>query len=134
MVAFKTLRAVEIINGRVAMIGRMLALGAELFDDQSLARQGGEHAHVRPREKENAPTQSPAEGMFPVPLAVLLVAAASIAPQVRGEEGKGGLETEPEAFGPFKAESEMTNGRGAMVGLAALFVAEKLFTHGSALL
>ena len=39
MVAFKTPRAVEIINGRVAMIGWMLALGAELFDDQSLARQ-----------------------------------------------------------------------------------------------
>ena len=134
MVAFKTPRAVEIINGRVAMIGWMLALGAELFDDQSLARQVVNTRTFVLADGVERVTQSPAEGMFLVPLVVLLVVAASIAPQVRGEEGKGGLETEPEAFGPFKAESEMTNGRGAMVGLAALFVAEKLFTHGSALL
>jgi len=134
MVAFKTPRAVEIINGRVAMIGWMLALGAELFDDQSLARQVVNTRTFVLADGVERVTQSPAEGMFLVPLVVLLVIAASIAPQVRGEEGKGGLETEPEAFGPFKAESEMTNGRGAMVGLAALFVAEKLFTHGSALL
>ena len=134
MIAFKEPRAVEIINGRVAMIGWMLALGAELFDDQSLARQVVNTRTFVLADGVERVTQSPAEGMFLVPLVVLLVVAASIAPQVRGEEGKGGLETEPEAFGPFKAESEMTNGRGAMVGLAALFVAEKLFTHGSALL
>jgi hypothetical protein len=132
MVAFKTPRAVEIINGRVAMIGWMLALGAELFDDQSLARQVVNTRTFVLADGVERVTQSPAEGMFLVPLVVLLVVAASIAPQVRGEEGKGGLETEPEAFGPFKAESEMTNGRGAMIGLVALLFAEK-FTNGAAL-
>ena len=32
----------------------------------------------------------------------------------------------------FRAESEMTNGRGAMIGLVALLFAEK-FTNGAAL-
>jgi len=32
-------RAVEIINGRAAMIGWMLALSAEVSNDQSLMRQ-----------------------------------------------------------------------------------------------
>ena len=39
MIAFKEPRAVEIINGRVAMIGWMAALSAEISNDQSLTRQ-----------------------------------------------------------------------------------------------
>jgi hypothetical protein len=36
---FEEPRAVEIINGRAAMMGWMLALGAEVSNDQSLMRQ-----------------------------------------------------------------------------------------------
>ena len=50
---------------------------------------------------------------------------------LRGNE-ESGLRR-PEGLGPFRAESEMTNGRGAMVGLVALLLAEKL-TNGAALL
>jgi len=35
-------------------------------------------------------------------------------------------------LGPFKPEAELTNGRGAMVGLVALLLAEK-FTNGNPL-
>ena len=56
---------------------------------------------------------------------------ASLAPVLRGNE-ESGLEKAPKDFGPFKAESEMTNGRGAMIGLVALLFAEK-FTNGAAL-
>ncbi len=34
------------------------------------------------------------------------------------------LNAKPEAFGPFKPTSEMINGRGAMIGLAAMLVIE----------
>ena len=57
--------------------------------------------------------------------------AASLAPVLRGNE-ESGLEKAPKDFGPFRAEAEMTNGRGAMVGLVALLLAEK-FTNGAAL-
>ena len=73
----------------------------------------------------------PAAGMFLIPVTVLFVLAASLAPVLRGNE-ESGLEKAPKDFGPFKAESEMTNGRGAMVGLVALLFAEK-FTNGAAL-
>ena len=58
-------------------------------------------------------------------------AQASLAPVLRGNE-ESGLEKAPKDFSIFRAESEMTNGRGAMVGLVALLIAEK-FTGGAAL-
>ena len=72
-----------------------------------------------------------AAGMFLIPVTVLAVLAASLAPVLRGNE-ESGLEKAPKDFSIFRAESEMTNGRGAMVGLVALLIAEK-FTGGAAL-
>ena len=131
MIAFKEPRSVEIINGRVAMLGWMAALYAEISNDQSLTRQVINTRTFTLADGVVKTSTMPAAGMFLIPVTVLFVLAASLAPVLRGNE-ESGLEKAPKDFGPFKAESEMTNGRGAMVGLVALLLAEK-FTHGAAL-
>ena len=131
MVAFKEPRAVEIINGRVAMIGWMAALFAEFTHDQSLMRQVLNTRTFTLADGVVKTSTMPAEGMFLIPVTVLLVIAASLAPQLNNAD-ENGLEKEPNDFFFFKAQSEMVNGRGAMIGLTALLFAER-FTHGAAL-
>ena len=131
MVAFKEPRAIEIINGRVAMIGWMLALQGEFANDQGLFRQVINTRTFTLADGIVKSSTFPAPGMFLIPVTVLAVLAASLAPVLRGNE-ESGLEKAPKDFSIFRAESEMTNGRGAMVGLVALLIAEK-FTGGAAL-
>jgi hypothetical protein len=131
MVAFKEPRAIEIINGRVAMIGWMLALQGEFANDQGLFRQVINTRTFTLADGVVKSSTFPAPGMFLIPVTVMAVLAASLAPVLRGNE-ESGLEKAPKDFSVFRAESEMTNGRGAMVGLVALLIAEK-FTGGAAL-
>ena len=131
MVAFKEPRAIEIINGRVAMIGWMLALQGEFANDQGLFRQVINTRTFTLADGIVKSSTFPAPGMFLIPVTVMAVLAASLAPVLRGNE-ESGLEKAPKDFSVFRAESEMTNGRGAMVGLVALLIAEK-FTGGAAL-
>ena len=131
MIAFKEPRAVEIINGRVAMIGWMVALYTEIEKNTSLFHQVINTRTFTLADGVVKSSTFPAPGMFLIPVTVLFVLAASLAPVLRGNE-ESGLEKAPKDFGPFKAESEMTNGRGAMVGLVALLLSEK-FTNGAAL-
>ncbi|EEH56132.1 carotene biosynthesis related or early light induced-like protein, chloroplast percursor [Micromonas pusilla CCMP1545] len=131
MVAFKEPRAIEIINGRAAMIGWMVALSNEITNDQSLFRQVINTRTFTLADGVVKSSTFPATGAFLVPVVVLATLAASLAPVLRGNE-ESGLEKAPKDFFMFKAESEMTNGRGAMIGLVALLFAEK-FTNGAAL-
>ena len=131
MVAFKEPRAIEIINGRVAMIGWMLALQGEFANDQGLFRQVVNTRTFTLADGVVKSSTFPATGAFLIPVTVLAVLAASLAPTLRGND-ESGLEKAPKDFSVFRAESEMTNGRGAMVGLVALLIAEK-FTGGAAL-
>eukprot|EP00227_Mantoniella_beaufortii_P011596 CAMPEP_0197574856 /NCGR_PEP_ID=MMETSP1326-20131121/452_1 /TAXON_ID=1155430 /ORGANISM="Genus nov. species nov., Strain RCC2288" /LENGTH=232 /DNA_ID=CAMNT_0043137513 /DNA_START=90 /DNA_END=788 /DNA_ORIENTATION=- len=132
MLAFKEPRAVEIINGRVAMLGWMAALGAEVFDQHSLSRQMFTSRTFTLADGVIDTVTSPAAGLFLIPAIVMAVLAASLAPVLRNN-AENGLNEVPQDFGPFKASSEMTNGRAAMVGLAALMLAEN-FTGGNPLL
>lgn len=131
MAAFKDGRSIEMINGRVAMIGWMAALYGEFDKDQSLFRQVINTRTFTLADGVVKSSTFPAPGMFLIPVTVIFVLAASLAPTLRGNE-ESGLEKAPKDFFMFKAESEMTNGRGAMIGLAALLFAEK-FTNGAAL-
>ena len=131
MVAFKEPRAIEIINGRVAMIGWMLALQGEFANDQGLFRQVVNTRTFTLADGVVKSSTFPATGAFLIPVTVLAVLAASLAPTLRGND-ESGLEKAPKDFSVFRAESEMTNGRGAMIGLVALLFAEK-FTNGAAL-
>jgi hypothetical protein len=89
--------APELINGRLAMLAFVAAVGAELSTGESVLRQFGE-----------AP-------VFVV-LAGVLFTAASLIPMFNGAKR--------ESFAIFSPSAEMANGRAAMLGFAALLVVE----------
>ncbi|PNH01816.1 Carotene biosynthesis-related protein CBR, chloroplastic [Tetrabaena socialis] len=92
--------APELINGRLAMLGVVSALGAEFATGESVLTQFAD-----------------------APLPILAVAAAlifaSLTPMLKGANLT-------EAFGPLTPSVEITNGRAAMLGLAALLAIEAI--------
>ena len=94
--------APELINGRLAMLAVVAAIGAELATGKSVATQFAcEPALILA-----------AGGLF---------AWASLVPLLlKGEAAKA----EYKAWGPYTASAEMINGRAAMLGLAALLIIE----------
>ncbi|PSC76290.1 integral membrane Yip1-family isoform B [Micractinium conductrix] len=96
--------APELVNGRLAMIGVVAALAAELSSGESVLRQFADE-----------PTG--------VVLTGLTFIAASLIPLLSSTERK--------AVGPFTPAAEMLNGRAAMIGLASLIAIEAV--RGSAL-
>ncbi len=94
----------EITNGRLAMLGFVAALGAELSSGQSVLRQIGDEPTL-------------------INITFLLFIAASLIPMFQNKK--------PEAFGPFTPNAELINGRAAMIGFAALLAFEA--TQGAAL-
>lgn len=98
--------APEIINGRLSMLGFVAALGAEPSSNETVVKQFSR---------------------FPGPVifVVALFSTASLIPLVRNGAACP-------AFGPFAPQAEMINGRAAMIGFAALLLAEGV--RGSAML
>jgi hypothetical protein len=108
--------APEVINGRLAQLGFVCALGTEATNPgETLAMQFGDN--------------------FPLFAAsVLAVTAASFFPQVYNTNGgKAEFSADPKSispkkdpFGVFSVESELTNSRAAMVGIVAMLATEQL--------
>ncbi|MEW5300780.1 MAG: hypothetical protein WDW36_003689 [Sanguina aurantia] len=92
--------APEIINGRLAMLGFVAAVGAELTSQEAIAVQWSEAA-------------------VPILATFAIFITASFVPLIKGANPK-------EEFGPFTPNAELINGRGAMVGFLALLVIEAL--------
>ena len=97
--------APEITNGRLAMIGFLAAVGAELSSGESVLRQLGDEPTL-------------------INMTFLLFIAASLIPAFTN--------TKPQAFGPFTPNAELLNGRAAMIGFAALLGVE-FMNNGAAL-
>lgn len=97
--------APEIINGRLSMLGFVAALGAELSSNETVVKQF---------------SQIPGPMIF----VVALFTTASLIPLVKNGADRP-------TFGPFTPQAEMLNGRAAMIGFAALLIAEGV--RGSAL-
>lgn len=88
----------ETINGRLAMLGVLAAIGAEVATGESFFTQFSEAT--------------------PVVLATwALISVASLIPVMKGADPTA-------AFGPLTHTAEMANGRAAMLGLAALLIIE----------
>lgn len=94
----------EINNGRLAMLGFISALAAELSSGESVLKQWSEE-----------PTG--------IAIAFAVFSAATFVPLLSSSKD--------ESFGPFTPKAEMLNGRAAMLGFAALLLVEAL--KGSAL-
>lgn len=91
--------APEIINGRLAMLGFVAALGAELSSGESVLRQWNDDATG-------------------IVLTAITFWIATLIPMLSSSKR--------EAFGPLNPEAEMVNGRAAMIGFASLLVVESL--------
>lgn len=89
--------APELINSRLAMLGFVAALFAELSSGESVLRQWADE-----------PTG--------IALTFIIFSAASLVPLLSS--------TKREAFGPFTPDAETLNGRAAMIGFAALLAVE----------
>lgn len=87
----------EVVNGRVAMIGFVAAVAAEMASGNTVASQFG--------------SATPGVLIF-----AAAFSAASLIPTLAGKPA--------EAVGPFTPQAEALNGRAAMIGLAALFLIE----------
>ena len=96
-------RAIETINGRVAMLGFVDAISAEQATHATLIEQ--------------------------LPAAfgsVALITLASLAPKLRANPiaPRDGITEDAEAFFVFRSDAERLNGRAAMVGITASMSAQ----------
>jgi len=100
-------RAIEALNGRVAMLG--------IFGDFAVELQTG----------MPAVQQETVRWPF-VSLTIAAVLLGSLAPALRGYEGSDGLAEAPDDYYFFTAEAERLLGRAAMMGFALTVIIEQL--------
>ena len=131
MKVFSNATAIEMINGRVAQIGWMAALYTEITQNKSLWGQVFSTRTFTLADGVSDTVTYPGAGLFLAPFCGIFILAASLAPVLK-KSSPDGVTAPGNALGPFKPEAELTNGRGAMVGLVALLLAEK-FTNGNPL-
>merc|ERR1712216_334710 len=131
MKVFTNPTAIEMINGRVAQIGWMAALYTEITQNKSLWGQVFSTRTFTLADGVSDTVTYPGAGLFLAPFCAVVILAASLAPVLK-KSIPDGVTAPGNTLGPFRPEAELTNGRGAMVGLVALVLAEK-FTNGNPL-
>jgi len=104
--------APELINGRVAQVGFVAGLGAEIATGESFPQQFQEHWGAL------------AGAAFVIAVASFMPKLQSYAVSANPAWNKG--QATGYDFGPFKVASEQLNSRAAMVGIAAMLVIEGL--------
>jgi len=92
----------EVNNGRLAMLGFIAGVPAEISTSQPIFQQVAEHP-------------------LAVAAHIVIFSVASAMPRLQGEKT---AKPESSEFGVWKASSEMLNGRAAMIGMASLLVIE----------
>ena len=99
--------APELINGRIAQIAFVAGLGAELSTGESFTTQFASHTGA-------------------IVFASGLITLASFMPNMQNaDDYTANPASLGKSNGPWTTSAEMTNGRGAMVGLVAMLLVEK---------
>ena len=100
--------APELINGRIAQIAFVAGLGAELSTGESFTTQFAAHTGA-------------------IVFASGLITLASFMPNMQNaDDYNANPASLGKSNGPWTTSAEMTNGRGAMVGLVSMLLVEKL--------
>jgi len=121
---FANPESVEIINGRVAQVGWMMALYYEITKNETVWEQVFKTRTFTLIDGTVDTVTYPTAGFFVLQIVAGLIVTGSLFSKLK-------LVDKDAEFGPFTKRAELINGRGAMIGLLALTIIEN-FNEGIA--
>ena len=116
---FANPESVEMINGRVAQVGWMMALYYEITKNETVWEQVFKTRTFTLIDGTVDTVTYPAAGFFVLQIVAGLIVTGSLFSKLK-------LVDKDAEFGPFTKRAELINGRGAMIGLLALSIVEHL--------
>ena len=116
---FANPESVEMINGRVAQVGWMMALYYEITKNETVWEQVFKTRTFTLIDGTVDTVTYPTAGFFVLQIVAGLIVTGSLFSKLK-------LVDKDAEFGPFTKRAELINGRGAMVGLLALSIVEHL--------
>ena len=122
---FANPKSVEMINGRVAQIGWIMALYYEFTKNETVWNQVFKTRTFTLLDGTSDTVTYPTVGFFMLQIVAGLIVTGSLFSKLKSVD-------ENEEIGPFNKEAELNNGRWAMIGLVSLVVVEH-FNDGIAL-
>jgi len=122
---FANPKSVEMINGRVAQIGWIMALYYEFTKNETVWNQVFKTRTFTLLDGTSDTVTYPTTGFFVLQIVAGLIVTGSLFSKLK-------LVDKDEEIGPFNKEAELNNGRWAMIGLVSLVTVEH-FNNGLAL-
>ena len=122
---FANTKSVEMINGRVAQIGWIMALYYEFTKNETVWNQVFKTRTFTLLDGTSDTVTYPTVGFFMLQIVAGLIVTGSLFSKLKYVD-------ENEEIGTFNKEAELNNGRWAMIGLVSLVVVEH-FNDGIAL-
>ena len=122
---FANPKSIEMINGRVAQIGWIMALYYEFTKNETVWNQVFKTRTFTLLDGTSDTVTYPTVGFFMLQIVAGLIVTGSLFSKLKSVD-------ENEEIGPFNKEAELNNGRWAMIGLVSL-VAVEHFNDGIAL-
>jgi hypothetical protein len=114
---FANPESVEMINGRVAQVGWMMALYYEITKNETVWEQVFKTRTFTLIDGTVDTVTYPTAGFFVLQIVAGLIVTGSLFSKLK-------LVDKDAEFGPFTKRAELINGRGAMIGLLALSIVE----------
>ena len=121
---FANPESVEMINGRVAQVGWIMALYYEITKNETVWNQVFKTRTFTLIDGTVDTVTYPTAGFFVLQIVAGLIVTGSLFSKLK-------LVDKDAEFGPFTKRAELINGRGAMIGLLALTIIEN-FNEGIA--
>ena len=122
---FANPKSVEMINGRVAQIGWIMALYYKFTKNETVWNQVFKTRTFTLLDGTSDTVTYPTVGFFMLQIVAGLIVTGSLFSKLKSVD-------ENEEIGPFNKEAELNNGRWAMIGLVSLVTVEH-FNDGIAL-